>query len=477
MYRFHLLLLTIFSLAGIPALAQVKTVYLSSFGAVPNDQLSDQQAFNAAAAYINGRKGKVKLIIQSGKYIVGPVKTYGSDKEKIPTGKLFDVMNLTGCSNVTIQGNGNVQIKFADGLPFGTLPGRKNNADSAVHIGSLFRLINCSGITITNIKGDGNNQRFRFLNNWGAGVNPYEREHEGLFILNSKDITVRNCAFNSFGRDGAMILEDRDAMPVTNISFVNCSFDNNGRNGFSWCGGDGVRFYNCTFNYNSSKKIITNPGSGLDIEPERGAICKNGVITKCTFRDNGGYSVISGYAESSDVVFDSCTIIGNTIYSLMCQSPRFLFKNTKIAGTVLLTYDATAERDGTRIERCIFTDSLSKTVVYRGNYMLSIQGRFIRITNSTFNSYVVPSVYTEIRKKSRPDDPENTIFENCVFNARFKKSTTWGKWAFLVSNSKFVNCTFTTAGVADFEGILRQSEKNIYQNKNKFINEATRQKY
>ncbi|WP_255153843.1 hypothetical protein [Ferruginibacter sp. HRS2-29] len=49
------------------------------------------------------------------------------------------------------------------------------------------------------------------------------------------------------GRDGPMILEDRDKIPVRGISFSNCTFNYNGRNGFSWCGGEEVRFYKCFF--------------------------------------------------------------------------------------------------------------------------------------------------------------------------------------------------------------------------------------
>ncbi len=451
--------------------SQVKTVYLSDFGAIANDNRSDQRAFNKAAAYIKERKGNTRLIISRGKYLVGVKPRYSRD-EDIPTGaaSLNDVMNLKDCKNVTIEGMGNVLIKFADGLPFGTLPNRPGSADSSVHIGSLFRLINCTNINFLNFSADGNNENFRLLKPWGAGNNPYEREHEGLFILNCREVTVNNVAFKGFGRDGAMILQDADKIPVKNISFTNCSFNNNGRDGFSWCGGENVSFYKCSFINNSTGKIKTNPGSGLDIEPERNALCKKGSIIKCEFINNAGNSVVSGYPDASDVTFDSCTINGNTNYALLCASPRFTFRNTTIAGCSLLSYDAGNEKDGMNFINCTFTDSLLKKKIFAPAYLVAITGRYAKFDNCNFTSYKKPVLYTEVKKKKSKEDAENSFFDNCTFNVYFKKPSTWGPYAFLVSHSKFVNCTFRSGGYADFKRILNDNEKNVQQQKSIFIN-------
>lgn len=455
----------------ISAGAQVKTIYLSDFGAIANDNRSDQQAFNKAAAYINEHKGNTRLIISRGKYLVGLKPRYSRD-EDIPTStaSLNDVMQLKNCDNVTIEGVGNVLIRFADGLPFGTLPNRPGGADSSVHIGSLFRLINCTNISFLNFSADGNNENFRLLKTWGVGKNAYEREHEGLFILNCQQVTVNNVSLKGFGRDGTMILQDADQVPVKNIYFTNCSFNNNGRNGLSWCGGENIHLYNCRFNNNGKGKISTNPASGLDIEPERYAPCKKGNIIKCEFSNNAGYSVVSGYADASDVTFDSCIINGNTNYALLCSSPRFTFKNSAIAGGSLLCYDAANEKDGTNIINCSFTDSLAKKKVFTASYLVGITGRYARFESCSFTGYKVPVIYTEIKKKKAKADSENSLFTNCSFNVYFKKASTWGKHGFLVSHSKFVDCTFRSGGYADFKRILNDPEKNVREQKSIFIN-------
>lgn len=452
--------------------SQVKTVYISDFGANANDNKSDQEAFNKAGEYINRHKGNTHLVIPGGKYIVGVLPTFSKD-ENIPTGaaSLNDVLNLKNCNNVIIEGLDNVMIKFEDGLPFGTLPNRLNNADSAVHIGSLFRLTNCTNIKLLNFYADGNNENFKFLKTWGVGNNAYEREHEGLFILNCQQVTVNNVSFKGFGRDGAMILQDADKIAVKNVFFTNSSFNNNGRNGLSWCGGENIRLYNCQFNNNGKGIIVTNPASGLDIEPERNALCKKGSIIKCEFSNNAGYSVVSGYTEASDVIFDSCTITGNTNYALLCASPRFTFNNTNIAGCSLLSYDAANERDGMYFKNCTFTDSLLRKKIFAPSYLTAITGRYARFDKCDFRGYKIPVLYTEIKKKKANDDIENTRFTDCSFNVYFKKASTWGQYAFLVSHSNFVNCVFKSSGYADFKRILNDREKNVYQQKSIFLSQ------
>jgi hypothetical protein len=452
------------------AKAQVKTVYLSSFGAIANDNKSDHLAFTRASQYINSRKGNTRLVITKGNYIVGVLPKYLST-EDIPTGaaSLNDVMDIVNCNNVTIEGAGLVTIKFTGNIPIGTLANRKNNKDSAVHAGAFIRLTNCTNITLLNLNADGNNQNFRLLKVWGAGVNPYERENEGLYILNCQRVKVFNSSFNGFCRDGALILQDADKIPVKNIAFTNCSFNNNGRNGFSWCGGDSVTFYKCVFKNNCMGKIQTNPGSGLDIEPERYALCTNGKITKCEFSGNGGYALTSGYPTASDVVFDSCTIMGNTNYALICQSPKFRFKNCALAGTCLLYYDTDTEAEGINFTNCTFADSIANKKVYTLNYLVATLGKYIRFNKCTFYSYKVPGIFSEIKKETGLTKKENTYYKNCSFVAYFIKPSTWQRHAFLLSNSVFEDCNFKTKGYADFKYILTEAGRNIQQERSMHI--------
>ena len=451
------------------AFSQVKTISIKEFGAKPGDNLSDQAAFISAAEYINKRKGDVKLVIEAGTYLVGPPYKYNLPINQLPLSQQWNVFVLNNCKNVIIEGIGKPVIKFLDNIPFGCVPYRSDKKDSSVHIGTLFRFTSCDDISIRNISAHGNNTKFRLLNNWGIGPNPYEREHEGLFITSCRNVTVDNSNFNYFGRDGVIILEDEDKQRTQRVKFSKCEFNYNGRDGVSWCGGADVSFYNCLFNYNASGKIATNPGCGIDVEPERGGECKRGSFLKCTFMGNAGYGMVSMNAgATSSLVFDSCKIYGNTNYALITNSPYVSFKNSDIIGTSVFSYDAASEETGMKISNCNFRDSLAGQKIQKGAYMLSIQGRYMRFDNCNFTSFIVPSLYTEIRKKRGNNDPENTIFRNCVFNANFKKFSTWSGWAFLVSHSHFIGCSFNSGGVADFKGILGQGEKNIYQQNSRF---------
>jgi hypothetical protein len=450
--------------------AQVKTIYLSSFGAIANDNKSDHNAFNKAGEYINTHKGNIRLVISKGVYIVG-VLPKSNNREDIPIGEnsINDVINIKNCNNVTIEGEGKVIIKFADNIPVGTLPNQKNNKDSAVHIGSLFYLTSCTNVKFLNIIADGNNENFKLLKTWGIGNNPYERAHYGLFLLNCQNVFCNNVSYNNFVTDGALILEDEDKIPAKNISFTKCNFNKNGRNGVSWCGGENVNFYKCTFSNNATGKIVTNPGAGLDIEPERNALCKKGVFRKCEFTNNGGYAITSGYETASDVVFDSCIIIGNNVYALICQSPKFIFANSTFAGTCLFTYDSKTEDDGIKVINCTFADSIFKKRVFTLNYLVGILGRYIQFDSCSFNCYKVPILYTEIKKRGELNSTENTSFKNCSFATYFNKPSTWKKHAFLVSNANFENCSFKTTGIAEYKGALNEPGRNIQQKKSIFI--------
>lgn len=443
------------------AFGQTHVVSIIDFGAAPNDQKSDQLAFNAAAKYINKRKGFTKLIIPTGSYLVGPIYNYNQKIKSISRGRLWDVLNLENCDSVVIEGGKDARIKFNSGIPVGTVPGLSQNTDSAVHVGAFIRLTNSKNITVKNLHANGNNSQFRLLKTWGAGTNPYEREHDGLFLLNCQNIQVLNSSFNYFVRDGVMILQDKDKMPVKNITIINSKFNNNGRNGLSWCGGENVNFANCQFNFNATGKIVTNPACGIDIEPERGAKCRNGSFTDCLIEGNGGYALGSGYAEASNVTFKNCKFIGSSNYSIFCQSPAFVFKDCTIAGTSMFTYNSYNRANGTQLINCKIVDSIADKKIFKENYLLAVKGRYVSFSGCDFKTYSVPIVYTEISKKSGKKDGENTLFENCIFTANFKKKSTWGNLALLTSNSKFKNCKFYSTGLADFNSNLKSSEKNI----------------
>lgn len=448
--------------------AQVAVMNLKDFGAVPNDGKSDHEAFKKAAAVINKRKMNVKLVIEAGKYIVGPKAQYDARGALTRFDALDDVMNLTGCSNIFIEGKGKVTIVFADKIPIGIVTKNKVPV-KAYDIGSLFRLTRCKNISISNIQANGNLPRLKYFENWGLGTNAYERDHDGLFIMNSQKITVKNSSFNGFVRDGCMILGDTNQLKVADLSFFNCSFDYNGRNGVSWTAGDNVRFYKCNFRNMSNGPVTTNPGAGLDIEPERGATCSRGAFIQCEFSGNRGYAVTSGLPATSDVLFDSCKIIGTHSYALYAVSPRMVFKNTLIAGSSLLYYTAEKAEDGLQFYNCDFTDSLKGHRLFTLTYVAGIIGRYERFYDCTFTGYKVPAVFAEISRKNPADDRENCLFERCTFSALYHSPSSYNQHGFLLYNCNFNSCTFKSTDYTDFNYILNEQFRKNRQQNSRFI--------
>lgn len=449
---------------------QQLTVYLKDFGAVANDHISDQAAFKKAARFINEKKKNVKLVIGQGKYIVGPAFQYDKAGKLVKFDALDDVLNLTECSNITIEGKGKVNIVFTDNIPLGVISDKTNKVTGGIDVGSLFRIVRCIGINIINIQADGNNNRFRFYDNWGLGTNAYERDHEGLFLMNSQQVTVKNCSFNRFVRDGCLILGDTNQMPVFNIKFLNCNFLGNGRNGVSWTAGDSVTFYNCVFKNTSTGVITTNPGAGLDIEPERSALCSRGKFIKCEFSGNRGYAITSGYTTASDILFDSCRIIGTHNYAIYCGSHNMTFKNTFFAGSCLLFYDTDDPANGLKFFNCSFTDSIPNQKLYTLTYLAGITGRYTKFYDCSFTAYKVAIAFAEIPKKNNKSNEENCLFRDCSFSALFRKPSSYNQHALLVTNSIFSNCTFKTSGYADYKYVLNEAGRNNKQFNSRFSN-------
>ncbi|MCP9749902.1 hypothetical protein [Ferruginibacter sp. HRS2-29] len=124
-------------------------------------------------------------------------------------------------------------------------------------------------------------------------------------------------------------------------------------------------------------------------------MCKKGSFVACEFANNSGYAVTSGYLTASEVLLDSCRIIGNTNYSFHTASPKFRVSNSFIAGTSLLYYDAATEADGTKLNNCIFTDSIPGQKIYILNYGTGIYGQNVQLLDCTFNACIASLIYVE----------------------------------------------------------------------------------
>lgn len=354
----------------------------TDFGAVPGTGQNNHLVFQAAAKFFSQRGGNGLLKIPAGVYLVGrqgdpvPGETWFN-----PNGYTAhqDVMLFEGCSNLVIQGTLNPDgskasiIRYQGCLLYGRfdmgspvltayVPHPSQTSCSpyvmppggqVAAIGIMFKLEGCNGVRIMDLELDGNLKEQLLGGGVSCADDGIQLAYDGI-VLGRQDFgstvnhTVRlnNLNVHHFGRDGMIILRGDQAMA---LRVVKCSFDHNERMGVAWVSGSEAYFEDCSFNYNSTGRIRSAMGVGLDIEHEFGTKCGNGRFLRCSFLHNRVSGMITNTASiGSDVVFDECvfksarasfpTWTSPTSTAVWPTGPYLRFNSCKFYGPIIRGY-------------------------------------------------------------------------------------------------------------------------------------------
>lgn len=130
----------------------------------------------------------------------------------------------------------------------------------------------------------------------------------GIYVSRSNNINIMSVAVKSCHGDGFYIGQTNGTSICKNINLINCTAENNRRNGCSLMHLDGGIIHGCTFNNTNGSPDMR----GIDIEPELGDLVSNILINNCKINDNGGTGInlSCGGGNISDI-----TIKGNSIYN------------------------------------------------------------------------------------------------------------------------------------------------------------------
>jgi|GEM_PF-1003450 len=347
------------------------------FGAVGDGRRDDQEAFHRAAAFFNQRATTPEgprpavLRIPAGTYRVG---TPGP-------GSMAELMALRHCRNLRIVGadSGRTVIRYADSLRYGTFNPTTHqpyeppvayftDGNWAVSVGTAINLQECDNVEVSDLTLDGNSGHLVVGGHWGdTGI---QLPHDGIFVGNSRRIALRRLAVHHFGRDGAQVLshlaKKLDDPAQEGIVLENSRFDYNGRQGLSITGVNGLRATNCSFSHTGrvlipalGKPLYSNPGAGVDVEPE-GGYAANVLLDNCRFVDNAGQGVVSdrygnGPPTTKNIVLRSCLLWGTTNWSAWVRQTGFLFENCRLYGA-FVTGCALGGAQATRFVGCTFED-------------------------------------------------------------------------------------------------------------------------
>ena len=436
------------------------------FGALGDGLHNDHQSFIDASSFINERKGHVTLQIPAGTYIVGrqleyntlvPIayRIFSDEAYANPYYKLgLPVIFISGCKNDTIQGNVSSKIKFQDDMLMGSfdaqgrpipLTDKAGNAivpqnNAKAFIGDAIYIENSKDIKISNLELDGNLENIRLGGNMSA--DGWQMGQSGIVLNEVTKLKLTDLNVHHFAVDGLQIRNSTDSRieKITSheLALTNCSFEYNGRQGFSWTGGAGLSAKGCNFShtgraYNRSikKELSTAPGAGVDIEPESDPniniyrLVKDGQFTNCTFENNRGVGMVADlydekeFRVAQNVGFDSCTFWGISNWSIWVAHPGFRFYNCNIYGSPVHSFTGSASGMQTTFNSCSFEDKVyigqnGKRFPAYGNYLVEIaDGVSTTFDHCTFTSHGKMFYYLV---SSRPDDDKaKFIVNDCSF--------------------------------------------------------------
>lgn len=410
---------------------------IKEFGAKGDGRTSDHKAFQKAAAFFNTRGGNGKLIIPRGIYIVGKQSFTGGQLNK-PAWEGENVLHFKNIKNVDIEGEKESIIKYADNLRFGTFnpingqPYEHSlrpfvDMSYAGYIGFCLFLENVNEVKISGLTIDGNSDNVIL----GGVFGDVDRQlaHYGVYILNSRNISIDSVNVHHSALDGISIANQKSDLP-DNIQITNSAFEYNARQGLSWIGGNYLYVKNTKFNHTGKGKFGTAPGAGVDIEAEVGPV-RNGIFDDCEFINNIGSGVAADSGDGGYCTFNNSTFWGVTNFSIWVNKPGFTFNKCNIYGSMVHGYDAPDDRSATKFISCHFEDKR-----YKGQ--------------EVFGKYLVESNY---RKRM--------LFQSCTFTANEKKICWLDSPGSFTTEEKYqlLNCVFninnTNLPQNDFVGLMR----------------------
>lgn len=447
------LLLLLAGLArGQAPVAPLRKDLKKDFGAVGNGKINDQAAFEKAADFFNKRAqtaagaAPAVLTIPKGIYLVGRQDAAG-------TGAV--VFNLLNCRNLAVEGadSATTEIRYASGLRYGAFdPDTKKPFESptaffvdrkyAATVGTAIALQNCDNVTVSGLAINGNSAQAVVGGHWGdTGI---QLNYDGIFVNESRHITLRRLALHHMGRDGVQVLNHlaktlNDAQ-ADDILLENMTCNYNGRQGLSITGVSGLRAINCSFSHTGrvlipalGKALVSNPGAGVDLEPEGGFV-KNVRFDNCRLVDNAGQGMVSdgggGTSPSTtkNIVVANSLLWGITNWSAWVSQPGFLFSNCRIYGAFVHGCRAVRPADATRFVGCTFEDKPYRGQAAYGTFMLHSDGasRYMSFTDCRFigtNNYLMWAIIGKPEGGGTPDTASFFHLRRCTFLYDYTRPT------------------------------------------------------
>lgn len=354
------------SVRGSPAWATICNV--KSFGAQGDGKRNDTTAFAAACAQINRQGGGV-LWIPPGTYLVGQQRFAGTH------GKGYSwqgqpVISIHGCSRPVLISGHHARLRLANGMRYGafdpvtgavyqTPVNGEAGPDTSADCGSMIALYGNAEVVVQDLELDGNMDHLRLGGpSDGSG---HQHNATGISCVLNRKVHLKNIHCHHHGLDGLYIGTDGQppAGPTEHL-LEHVVTEYNGRQGLSWTGGIGLTARYCRFNHTGQGRIRSEPASGVDIEPNAPAFCRNGLFSHCEFKHNYRNGLVSEHA-SGDAGYTTCHFCtfwgGATERVLRPENPAMTFVDCAIHGGIYKPWNDPNPALTTKFIRCTIDDA------------------------------------------------------------------------------------------------------------------------
>ncbi|WP_227555447.1 phage tail protein [Acinetobacter nosocomialis] len=375
---------------------------------------SDHDAFvKISNAVLASNIEAITIHIPDGEYIVG--------KQSFIAGQGFTFENILSVifpqmtnKTILLKSDG-AKIKLKDGLYFGifdkntkepfqtTMPFYPGTPSWAVDGAKVTRANTGYIVNFENIKSlvfsgkidiDGNQENQIIGGQYGDSG--WQLMAYGFRVVNIKQLSLENIYTHDHLLDGFYIagynsLTEPDKVLSDVFGSVrNVVSYHNSRQACSFCGGQNISFYDCTFSDTATvdMKVRSMPMSGLDIEAEVSPI-RNARFYNLKSFNNAATQVVADSGDTKNVHFYSSRFLspkgGVTAW---VRKPQFKFFNCYFNGYMEGQYGTNIEEDRTLYQGCTFTDDPSENAnVEATTYLINAHGANPKFEDCKFNIY------------------------------------------------------------------------------------------
>ncbi len=340
--------------------APAGSISVKDFGAIGDGVTNDTDAFAAASAFINTQDGGT-IFIPRGTYVVGrQIFTAGAGYKPHPIIKIQD------CAQpVKIIGNG-AKFIAAPGLRFGSFDPQTGAAVSpqlpfydhafAAHAYSMIELLRNENVEVTDLELDGNVDELEIGGQWGD--TGWQIRAAGVWAMNNSNLTLKRVHSHHHALDGITIgfagLTEVSMPTPTSLESIISEY--NGRQGFSWVGGIGLRVSDSKFNFNGQGVVSSSPRAGVDIEAE-GSVNRDAIFENCEFAANAGPGLVADSGDSSNITVRRSKFVATTSWAIIPNKPFMRFEDSEIHGSIAKAFGSTSlPESATQFLRTQFDD-------------------------------------------------------------------------------------------------------------------------